>query len=92
MPEENINGTVPSGADGLASALASLVGALVKNHKDGGGLAVELSKDVGEALKDLSLIVASLPGVGSELSSAPIGVAEAFVIAGFKVARDLSGK
>lgn len=85
--------SVPKSADGLAKAVADLAKQLVADHKAAGGsLPVELSTDAIALVKDLQSGLAAAGGIGAELAEAPIGVAEAFTLAGFDVARSLTGK
>ena len=84
--------SVPQNAHTVAMALQTMVLAMVNNHKTGGGLAVEAAADVMEALKALSSTVGAFPGLAEEAKSEPIGFAEAFAIAGFGIARSLTGK
>jgi hypothetical protein len=83
---------VPSSSSGLADALCTLALAVIANHKAGGGAAVELSKDVVAAVGALSGPLTSLASLGDEVKAEPLGVAEAFALAGFQLARSLKGE
>lgn len=92
MTDGNHNEVVPQSSDKVADSLAELTLAIIANHKAGGGAVVEASADVMAAVSKLSGALAAVSGVGAEISAEPIGVIEAFVLAGFKVGRTLTGK
>lgn len=84
--------SVPQGSDALAQGIRKLVVAVVTAHKTGGGLAIEALADVQAAIADIGPALTSAGLIGSEFSASPLGVVEAFVLAGVGAARDLTGK
>jgi hypothetical protein len=84
--------SVPASSSQLADGLCALATAIIANHKAGGGAAVELSKDVVSAVGALSGPLAALANLGGEIKAEPLGVAEAFALAGFTLARTLKGE
>lgn len=84
--------SVPQDAGQVAQALAKFTLDLVAALKAGGGTLVIASEAVTLAVADLAPVIGVLAGVGAEAAAEPIGVAEAFAIAGFQVARGLNGK
>lgn len=92
MIDGNHNEVVPQSSDKVADSLAELTLAIVANHKAGGGAVVEASADVMAAVKGLSAALGAFSGIEAEAAAEPIGVIEAFVLAGFKVGRTLTGK
>lgn len=83
---------VPPNSSALSQALAKFVLDCIAAQKAGGGTLAVGSKDVEAAIGDLSPALANLSAEGTEAQAEPIGVAEAFTIAGFQVARSLTGK
>lgn len=84
--------SLPQESAALAGAVQSLVLAIVAAKKGGAtGLAL-VTASVGAAVADLEPALANVGAFSSELASEPIGVAEAFSVAGFGVARALTGK
>lgn len=91
-PDVEVTESVPQGSQALSDGIKKLVVAVVKNHQAGLGAVGEVSADVAEAVKDLGPALASIGLIGDELKAEPLGVAEAFAIAGFGAARELTGK
>lgn len=85
--------SLPAGAHALADGLKSLVLAVVANHKAlSGSVMAEVSADVTAAVGALGPSLSQLGLLGSELKADAVGVAEAFAIAGFEVAKGLLSK
>lgn len=84
--------SVPANSDALANALADLSNQLIADHKAGGGAVVEVSADAIALVKAAQGALGAAMGIGPEAKAEPLGVAEAFVLAGFKVARAQTGK
>jgi hypothetical protein len=82
---------VPPDSSAIANALSQFVGALVTAKKSGASGAAFIAS-AGAALVDLEPCIAAISGVGGEVAAEPIGVAEAFGVAGFQLARSLTGK
>lgn len=84
--------SVPADSDKLAMAVEKLVEDVMA-AKASGATGVALVTDaVSAAIQDLGGALPAAGGIGTEVAEAPIGVAEAFSLAGFKLARKLSGK
>lgn len=81
----------PASAD-LSDKIAAIVLAAIENHKSGGGLLGEGAADVKAVVSAFGGLLADIGKMGAELSAEPLGVGEAFAIAGFKVVRKLSAK
>jgi hypothetical protein len=92
MAEMNESVSVPEHAGKLSDALAKFVLDIIAAKKSGAS-GVALVAAIGSAaISDLGGALDDVTNIGGEIGSEPIGVAEAFSIAGFKVARSLSGK
>ena len=83
---------VPPNTSALAQGIAALFATIIANTKGGASPLIQITEDVTAAIGDLAPALANVTAIGSEASAEPIGVAEAFSIAGFQVARSLTGK
>lgn len=92
MTDIDKNVKVPQESNALAQGLKTFIEACIQEHKTNPSLAVEVSADLAEALKDFGSVLLQAGMLGDEAKSEPIGVAESFAIAGFELARDLTGK
>jgi len=84
--------SVPADSSGLANALAKLATDLVAAKKSGATGVALVTDAVSLAIADLAGALPDAAGMSGEIAAEPIGVAEAFAIAGFQVARSLTGK
>jgi hypothetical protein len=84
-----VEAQVPKAAASLSDGLKKLVLAVVANHKGAPGAALEIAADIQEAVKDLGPALASAGMLSGEVAADPIGVAEAFAVAGFELAKGL---
>jgi hypothetical protein len=91
MTDVNESVAVPQNSATVANALAAFTNALLAAKKAGASGASFIAA-AGASLVDLEPCIAAIGGVGSEVGSEPLGVAEAFSIAGFQVARTQTGK
>ena len=84
--------STPPNSAALAQQLAKFTLALFAAKK-AGKTGLDLAAAIGEeAFSDFSGALPEVSGAEGEVTSEPIGVAEAFAIAGFQVARSLTGK
>lgn len=84
--------SVPQNSYTLAQALAKFTTDVLA-AKSRGLSGASLIEAIGaDAISDLAGAFPSAQGAVSEASQEPIGVAEAFTLAGFQVARSLTGK
>ena len=92
MTDVNEQVAVPQNSSVISQALVKLVSDLVANQKAGlTGISL-VTADISATISDLVGALGSLGGVAGEFAVEPIGVAEAFAVAGFELARSLSGK
>jgi hypothetical protein len=91
MSDVNEAVAVPQNSSEIASALSAFIGALLAAKKAGASGAGFIAA-AGVAIADLEPCITAISGVGAEVAAEPIGVAEAFAIAGFQLARSASGK
>lgn len=82
---------VPQSSAALAAALGKFTQDLIAAKKSGVTGAAWIAAAAVAAV-DLEPVIGAISGIGAEVSAEPIGVAEAFTIAGFNVARALTGK
>lgn len=88
----NITLSVPVASAQVGQALVKLVLDIHSVQKSGAtGLAL-LTQEVSIAIGDLAASVGAFSQVGQEFGADPLGVAEAFTVAGFDLARKLSAK
>lgn len=92
MTEKEMKTMVPEHAASIADALADLAIAIGTNRKAGMGLASEVTADITVAVSKLSSVISSFEDLATEANASPLGFAEAFTLAGFKIARALTGK
>lgn len=90
MSNVQVTVSVPAESQALALAVKTLVLAIVANAKAGGGVIVEVSADVTAAVGAVVPALAGIGALGTELSTDPIGLAEAFVLAGVETAKTLA--
>ena len=84
--------SVPANSDKLAMSVEKLVEDIQAAKASGATGASLLTAEVSAAISDLAGALPAAGGVGAEVQAAPLGVAEAFVLAGFRLARKLTGK
>jgi hypothetical protein len=84
--------SVPQDSSVIANAVAKLTQDIMAAKASGATGVALISEAVTASVTDLAAALPAVGGVGAEASAEPIGVAEAFTIAGFKVARALTGK
>ena len=84
--------STPPETTALANGLANVYLAIVAAKKAGATGAALVTTAVGATIADLEAPLTGLSGLAGEISAEPVGVAEAFAIAGFTVARSLTGK
>jgi len=82
--------SVPKGSDALAQGLKKLVLAVVANHKAAAGsVLTEVSADVTAAVADLGPVLGQLGLLSGEAKADPVGLAEAFIVAGLDATKAL---
>lgn len=92
MTDVNESVAVPPGSSALANGLAKLFTDILAAKKSGLTGVALITAGVTSAIADLEPALVSIGTVESEVVAEPIGVAEAFALAGFQVARTLTGK
>jgi hypothetical protein len=94
IPMTDVEQTVstPAASTSLANGLEKLFLDLVAAKKAGASGLALLTEAVSLAVADLEPALAGVAGVGAEVAAEPVGVAESFALAGFGVARALTGK
>lgn len=89
MEQAQVTVSVPAGSKALADGIKTLVASVIAQHKAHPGGIVEIGTDIVEAVKDLGPALTKVGAIGEEVSLDPIGVGEAFAIAGFELGREL---
>lgn len=84
--------STPAEATLLANGLVKLYQDIMAAKASGASGTALITAAVAASIADLGNAMGGLTNIGSEVSAEPIGVAEAFVIAGINLARDLSNK
>lgn len=84
--------STPAESTALANGLSKLVLDIIAAKKGGATGAGLVTAAVTAAIADLEGALVGISGESAEIASEPVGVAEAFAIAGFSVARTLTGK
>lgn len=81
---------VPQESNTLAQGLKKLVLAVLANHKAlSGSMMAEVSADVTAAVADLGPVLGGLGMLSDEMKADPLGMVEAFMVAGLDVAKVL---
>lgn len=84
--------SVPQNSNKLAQSLAKFTADVIA-AKAKGLTGVALAAELGtDAISDLAGALPAVSGIEGEAAAEPIGVAEAFTLAGFQVARQFTGK
>lgn len=92
VEEVQVQVSLPKESAALAQGLQKVFMDIV-NAKKAGATGVALATAaVTASIADLEPAIAGIAALGDEVSAAPVGVAEAFSMAGFGVARQLTGK
>ncbi len=92
MTDVNQTVSTPAASTALANGLQKLFLDILAAKKGGAtGLAL-VTEAVTLAIADLEPALATISSESAEVKAEPVGVAEAFMIAGFGVARSLTGK
>jgi hypothetical protein len=91
VPDTQETLAVPQNADAIAESLEAFVAALIAAKKSGASGAAFIAA-AGAAIVQLEPCITAISGVGAEVAAEPLGVAEAFAIAGFKLGRAVTGK
>lgn len=84
--------TTPPESTALANGLAKLYMDIVAAKKGGASGTALVTAAVTASVADLEPALVGISAEAGEVSAEPVGVAEAFAIAGFTVARGLTGK
>lgn len=83
---------VPASASAIANALSKFAEDALAAKKSGLTGTALVAAIGASAIADLATAITAFSTVSGEVTAEPIGVAEAFVIAGIQVARSLTGK
>lgn len=92
MPDVSQTVTTPPESTLLANGLTKLYSDIVAAKKSGATGSGLVTAAVTAAIADLEPALVGIGGESAEVSAEPVGVAEAFAIAGFNLARQLTGK
>jgi len=84
--------STPASATSLANGVEKLLLDLIAAKKAGATGVALATEAVTLAIADLEPALSGLAGLGAEVAAEPLGVAEALALAGFGVARALTGK
>lgn len=84
--------STPASSTALANGIQALILALVASKKAGLTGSALVTAAVGAAISDLEPGLAVIGGLSGEMTAEPIGVAEAFTLAGFGTVRSMTGK
>lgn len=92
MPDTQVSVSLPAESAALAGGLQKLFLDILA-AKNGGATGVALvTAAVTAAIADLEPALAGVGALAGEAAAEPVGVAEAFALAGFAVVRALSNK
>lgn len=92
MADTQVQVSLPAETAALSQGLQKLFLDIVAAKKSGATGAALVTDAVTATIADLEGALAGIGGLSGEIAAEPVGVAEAFAIAGFGVVRALSGK
>lgn len=87
--ETQVTITVPKASAALAAALGKAVQDGIKAKQSGDSGAKLVLDEVEVAINDLAGAAIAAPQVGADVQADALGVAEAFVVQGFEVAKQI---